>query len=154
MHAWCFHVCVGSREAAGLAVGVGVVVGGWKCEGSTVYFNMSSCFQGIYALGKWLMLNKWSVTLEKLVKNMCSGVKSDRSHVFVHLAEACHRHVGRRAELLETATRRTFCMLPFVSQGETCETVIFPQRGCCRCVVTCLNMHLWFTATWFITKPN
>lgn len=32
---------------------------GWKCEGSTVYFNMSSCFQGIYALGKWLMLNRW-----------------------------------------------------------------------------------------------
>lgn len=58
IHAWCFHVCVGSGEAAELAAvaGAGVGDGGGgvvcKCERSAVYFNMSSCFQGIYALGR------------------------------------------------------------------------------------------------------
>ena len=73
-----------SSRIGGGVRGGWVWVGGWgggaKCKGSTVYFNMTSCFQGIYALGKWLMLNKWSVTSENQLQT-CSGVKRDQSHV-------------------------------------------------------------------------
>lgn len=54
-----FHVCVGSGEAAELAVvaGAGVGMGGWSSSVKaaafilTVLFTMSPCFQGISAPG-------------------------------------------------------------------------------------------------------
>lgn len=91
MHAWCVYVCVCvGRAAAGL----------W----SNIHFNMSSRFQGICALGKWLTLNKWSLTLEEAVSNMRSRVnRSDQSHVFVLRRETYH-HLCGWTELLESMT--------------------------------------------------
>lgn len=65
-------------------------VGVLECESSRIHFNMSSYFQRICALGKWVMLNKRSLTLEEAVSNMRSQVnKYDQSNVFVLGREIC-----------------------------------------------------------------